>query len=161
MEKLKVAMYCRVANKETSREDSAIELQKHILKQYLKDNVKGVGFKAFYIDNGFSGTTYNRPEFKRMIKDIEENKINTVIVKDLIRFGRTNNTLDRIEALKRKYNINFISVAENIDSINKNEAFEQIRLIHQCMRESYKESIRAGRKFAKERLKGWMNWWKC
>lgn len=154
MEKLKVAIYCRVANKETSKEDSAIELQKHILNQYLKDNVKGINFKEYYIDNGFSGTTYNRPEFKRMIKDIEEKKINTIIVKDLIRFGRTNNTLDRIEALKRKYNINFISVAEDIDSINKNEEFEQIRLIHQCIRESYRKSIRAGRRLAKERLKG-------
>lgn len=154
MEKLKVAIYCRVANKETSKEDSAIELQKHILNQYLKDNVKGINFKEYYIDNGFSGTTYNRPEFKRMIKDIEEKKINTIIVKDLIRFGRTNNTLDRIEALKRKYNINFISVAEDIDSINKNEEFEQIRLIHQCIRESYKKSIRVGRRLAKERLKG-------
>ncbi len=153
MEKLKVAIYCRVANKETSKEDSAIELQKRILNQHLKENVKGINFKEYYIDNGFSGTTYNRPEFKRMIKDIEEKKINTIIVKDLIRFGRTNNTLDRIEALKRKYNINFISVAEDINSINKNEEFEQFCLIHQCMRELSKESIRARKRFAKERLK--------
>ena len=140
MEKLDVAVYIRVANKETSREDSAIEKQKYIVNQYLRKNIKGVKSKKYYIDNGFSGTTYNRPDFKKMIKDIEEKKINTVIVKDLIRFGRTNNTLDRIDALKRKYNINFISVEENIDSINKKEEFEQIRAIQQCIRDSYRES---------------------
>lgn len=158
MEKLNVAVYIRVANKETSREDSAIEKQKYIVNQYLKENIKGVKSKKYYIDNGFSGTTYNRPDFKKMIKDIEEKKINTVIVKDLIRFGRTNNTLDRIDALKRKYNINFISVEENIDSINKKEEFEQIRAIQQCIRDSYRESIRTGRRSAKERTEGWFNW---
>lgn len=158
MKKLNVAVYIRVANKETSREDSAIENQKYIVNQYLKENIKGIKSKKYYIDNGFSGTTYNRPDFKKMIKDIEEKKINTVIVKDLIRFGRTNNTLDRIEALKRKYNINFISVEENIDSINKKEEFEQIRAIQQCIRDSYRESIRAGRRFAKERMERWFNW---
>ncbi len=152
MEKLNVAVYIRVANKETSREDSAIENQKYIVNQYLKENIKGIKSKKYYIDNGFSGTTYNRPDFKRMIKDIEEKSINTVIVKDLIRFGRTNNTLDRIEALKRKYNINFISVAENIDSINKKEESECFFAIRQCMRDQYRESIRAGRRFTKERM---------
>ncbi len=75
------------------------------------------------------------------------------LVKDLIRFGRTNNTLDRIEALKQKYNIDFISVTEDIDSINKKEEFDQIRLIYQCIRE-YKKSFRAGKRLSKERMKG-------
>ncbi len=150
-EKLKVAMYCRVANKETSKEDSAIELQKRILNRYLKENVKGIKFKEYYIDNGFSGTTYDRPEFKRMIKDVEENKINTIIINDLIRFGRTNNTLNRIEALKKKYNLNFISVSEKLDTINKKDEFECFLIINQCMREQYRQSIRAGKRFSKER----------
>lgn len=153
MEKLKVAMYCRVANKETSKEDSAIELQKKMLNEYLKKNVKGIKFRKFYVDNGFSGTNYNRPEFRRMIKDIEENRVNTIIVKDLVRFGRTNNTLDRIEALKQKHNVNFISVVEELDTINKKEESECFFAIRQCMREQYRESIRAGRRFAKESRK--------
>lgn len=68
MEKLNVAVYIRVANKETSREDSAIEKQKYIVNQYLKENIKGVKSKKYYIDNGFSGTTYNRPDFKKWLK---------------------------------------------------------------------------------------------
>lgn len=74
MKKLNVAVYIRVANKETSREDSAIENQKYIVNQYLKENIKGIKSKKYYIDNGFSGTTYNRPDFKKMIKDIEEKR---------------------------------------------------------------------------------------
>lgn len=153
MEKLRVAMYCRVANKETTKEDSAIEVQKKMLNDYLKNNVKGIKFREFYIDNGFSGTNYNRPEFRRMIKDIEENRINTIIIKNLVRFGRTNNALDRIEALKQKYNVNFISVEEGLDTINKKEESECFLAIRQCIREQYRESIRAGRRFAKERQK--------
>ncbi len=153
MEKLKVAMYCRVANKETTKEDSAIEVQKKMLNDYLKNNVKGIKFREFYIDNGFSGTNYNRPEFRRMIKDIEENRINTIIVKDLVRFGRTNNTLQRIDGLKKKYNINFISVVDNIDSLKNRDEFEKSILISNLMNEWYKIDLRKRREVQKK-LKG-------
>ncbi len=154
MEKLRVAMYCRVANKETTKEDSAIEVQKKMLNDYLKNNVKGIKFREFYIDNGFSGTNYNRPEFRRMIKDIEENRINTIIVKDLVRFGRTNNTLQRIDGLKKKYNINFISVVDNIDSLKNRDEFEKSILISNLMNEWYKIDLRKRREVQKK-LKGW------
>ncbi len=153
MEKLRVAMYCRVANKETTKEDSAIEVQKKMLNDYLKNNVKGIKFREFYIDNGFSGTNYNRPEFRRMIKDIEENRINTIIVKDLVRFGRTNNTLQRIDGLKKKYNINFISVVDNIDSLKNRDEFEKSILISNLMNEWYKIDLRKRREVQKK-LKG-------
>ena len=154
MEKLRVAMYCRVANKETTKADSAIEVQKKLLNEYLKNNVKGIKFREFYIDNGFSGTNYNRPEFRRMIKDIEENRINTIIVKDLVRFGRTNNTLQRIDGLKKKYNINFISVVDNIDSLKNRDEFEKSILISNLMNEWYKIDLRKRREVQKK-LKGW------
>lgn len=153
MEKLRVAMYCRVANKETTKEDSAIEVQKKMLNDYLKNNVKGIKFREFYIDNGFSGTNYNRPEFRRMIKDIEENRINTIIVKDLVRFGRTNNTLQRIDGLKKKYNINFISVVDNIDSLKNRDEFEKSILISNLMNEWYKIDLRK-RRGVQKKLKG-------
>lgn len=151
MEKLKVALYFRVANKETSKEDSSIELQKRIVNQYLKENVKGIQFKEYYIDNGFSGTTYNRPEFKRMLKDIEENKINTIIVQDITRFGRFNNALDRITKLNQKYNTNFISVGDKLDTINDEEKFKVFLAIQKIMKEQFRQSIRVARKLAKER----------
>lgn len=153
MEKWKVAIYCRVANREVNREDSSIAVQKYIIEQYLENNVDGIQFKEYYIDNGFSGTTYNRPEFRRMLQDVEEKKINTIIVRDLIRFGRANNTLDRIEALKRKYGVNFISVIEEIDTINKMEEFNQIRIIHKCIKDSYRQAIRMSKRFKNERIR--------
>lgn len=156
MEKLKVAIYCRVGRKESSNEDLTIEMQKHTVNQYLKDKVKEIQSKEYYIDNGFSGTNYDRPEFRRMIQDVEEKRINTIIVQDLVRFGRTNNTLDRIEALKRKYGVNFISIIEEIDTINNMNEFNQIRLIQKCIKDSFNESIRLNRKFRsnKVRLEG-------
>lgn len=153
MEKLRVAMYCRVANKEKTKEDSAIEVQKKMLNDYLKNNVKGIKFREFYIDNGFSGTNYNRPEFRRMIKDIEENRINTIIVKDLVRFGRTNNTLQRIDGLKKKYNINFISVVDNIDSLKNQDEFEKSILISNLMNVWYKNDLKKRRE-VQRKLKG-------
>lgn len=153
MEKLRVAMYCRVANKETTKEDSAIEVQKKMLNDYLKNNVKGIKFREFYIDNGFAGTNYNRPEFRRMIKDIEENRINTIIVKDLVRFGRTNNTLQRIDGLKKKYNINFISVVDNIDSLKNQDEFEKSILISNLMNVWYKNDLKKRRE-VQRKLKG-------
>ncbi len=153
MEKLRVAMYCRVANKETTKEDSAIEVQKKMLNDYLKNNVKGIKFREFYIDNGFSGTNYNRPEFRRMIKDIEENRINTIIVKDLVRFGRTNNTLQRIDGLKKKYNINFISVVDNIDSLKNQDEFEKSILISNLMNVWYKNDLKKRRE-VQRKMKG-------
>ena len=88
-----------------------------------------------------------------MIKDIEENRINTIIVKDLVRFGRTNNTLQRIDGLKKKYNINFISVVDNIDSLKNRDEFEKSILISNLMNEWYKIDLRKRREVQKK-LKG-------
>ena len=119
----------------------------------FRSNVKGIKFREFYIDNGFSGTNYNRPEFRRMIKDIEENRINTIIVKDLVRFGRTNNTLQRIDGLKKKYNINFISVVDNIDSLKNQDEFEKSILISNLMNVWYKNDLKKRRE-VQRKMKG-------
>ncbi|MFU2363649.1 MAG: recombinase family protein [Clostridiales bacterium] len=62
----------------------------------------------FYIDDGYSGTTFNRPEYKRMFKDIVDWKLNTVIVKDLSRFGRNHIESDNyLENILSGYNVRF------------------------------------------------------
>ena len=62
--------------------------QKAILKKYAEDN----GFRniEFYVDDGVSGTTFDRPDFNRMIADVESGRIGTIIIKDMSRFGSVN-----------------------------------------------------------------------
>lgn len=152
--KFKVAVYMRVANMETTKEDSSLEKQKVIINQYLKKKLKGIETKEYYIDNGVSGVTYNRPEFKRMLKDIKKNKVNVIIVKDLMRFARCSNALGKIEEWQQKYGINFISVSEEIDSINRKAEFEIILSFYHYIHDSQVSSIKTGRRMAKFRKEG-------
>ena len=88
--------------------------QKTLLKQYSLDN--NLDIFDYYIDDGYSGTNFDRPEFKRLIRDIELKNINMVITKDTSRLGR-----DYIEIcnLIEKYfpinNIRYVAIIDNID----------------------------------------------
>ena len=81
------ALYCRLSRDDELVGDSnSITNQKAILKKYADDN----GFKntEFYVDDGYSGTNFNRPGFINMLDDIKSGKVSTVITKDLSRLGR-------------------------------------------------------------------------
>ena len=96
-------------------ESNSISNQKEILLKYAKDN----GFRntQFFVDDGISGTTFDRPDFQRMNAMIERGEIGTVIVKDLSRFGR--NYLESGNYLEMKYpalNVRFIAIQENVDT---------------------------------------------
>ena len=87
MDKLKCAIYCRLSKDDGSLDDSSsIQTQKDALTKYAISN----NFDIFdiYIDDGFSGTSDQRPSFQRMIRDIEMRKINVVLTKDLSRLSR-------------------------------------------------------------------------
>ena len=87
MEQENGAIYCRLSQDDGSAgESGSIQTQKTLLTQYCKEH--NIRIADYYCDDGWSGTNFERPEFKRMIDDIENGKINTVIVKDLSRFGR-------------------------------------------------------------------------
>lgn len=143
--KMKVAMYIRVANKEQVKEDSSIERQKTLINNYLKER-GGVKSKQLYIDNGFSGTTYNRPEFKRLMRDIKGNKFDILVVNDLSRFGRTLDVFERIYEMKKTYNTDFISVTDNVDTL-ENKMFFDIR---NCICDMYKKDMRERNKKTRE-----------
>lgn len=66
---------------------NSIANQKELVMDYLKSHPE-ITVVSTYVDDGFSGVNFERPEFQRMLSDIREDKINCVIVKDLSRFGR-------------------------------------------------------------------------
>ena len=83
-----------------------------------------------YTDDGFSGATFDRPDFNRMIQDIEKNKINLVIVKDLSRFGRVSNQISYyLEEYFIEKGVRFIAVTDDIDtgSIETSEDMVQFK----------------------------------
>lgn len=112
------AVYCRLSQDDGSvGESGSIQTQKTLLIQYCQEHRIEIG--DYYCDDGWSGTNFDRPEFKRMLEDIETGTINLVIVKDLSRFGREYAQMGLyIEHYFEEKGIRFISVAENIDSKN-------------------------------------------
>lgn len=118
MEQENGAIYCRLSQDDGSAgESGSIQTQKTLLTQYCKEH--GIHIADYYCDDGWSGTNFERPEFKRMINDIESGRINTVIVKDLSRFGREYAQMGLyIEHYFEQKGVRFIAVAEGIDSKN-------------------------------------------
>ena len=110
-----VAKYLRLSKEDGKAESQSIQTQREMLNKYIKDH----GWRVVdeYVDDGYSGTDFDRPDFKRLMSDIEIGKINLVIVKDLSRLGRNYIDLGKImEELFPKYNIRLIAVNDGYDS---------------------------------------------
>ncbi|MBW5013174.1 recombinase family protein [Streptococcus pneumoniae] len=150
MEKF-ACMYLRLSREDgDSTESNSISNQRQIIKSYARDN----DFKvvAEYVDDGFSGSNFDRPKFKEMIQDLEEKKFKTIIVKDLSRFGR-----DYIESGKYlqkifpEKGIRFISVNDNYDSENADVSDTHLILpIRNFINDSYCRDISMKVKSSKE-----------
>ncbi len=81
------ALYCRLSRDDESQGDSnSIKNQKTILQKYADDN--GFANTEFFVDDGYSGTNFDRPDWQRLIVQTEEGNISTIIVKDMSRLGR-------------------------------------------------------------------------
>lgn len=114
-------LYCRLSKDDgNSVESMSIWSQKVMLKQYAESN--NIAIYDYYVDDGYSGTNFERPSFKKMITDIENGKINCVITKDLSRLGR--NYLQSgayIEMYFPQKNIRYIAITDGIDTLNSNQ----------------------------------------
>ncbi len=110
------ALYARLSKDDDLVGDSnSIVHQKEILAKYAKEH--GFTNIEFYVDDGFSGTNFNRPAFQRMMADAEEGKISTVIVKDMSRFGRDYIMVGYYtEIYFSNLDIRFIAINDNVDS---------------------------------------------
>lgn len=112
----KAALYMRLSKDDEQFGDSvSIETQRNILNQFVREH----GFPVVdeYVDDGWSGTNFDRPNFERMIDDINDEKVNCVVVKDLSRFGREHVQMDfYLEYVFPEKGVRFIAVTDNEDS---------------------------------------------
>lgn len=115
--KVHTALYMRISREDGDKDESdSISNQRMLLKNYIQDKENFVIYDE-YLDDGYSGTNFERPAFQRMLNDIEEGRIHCVIVKDLSRFGRdyidTGFFLERYFVEKK---IRFIAVNDSFDN---------------------------------------------
>lgn len=113
----KVAKYMRLSRDDgDDRESESIENQRDILDSYINEHEE-LEDAGEYVDDGYTGTNFNRPAFKQLIKDIEDGKINCIITKDLSRFGRDHiDTGYYLERYLPKKNVRYISIGDGIDT---------------------------------------------
>ncbi len=119
---IRTALYVRLSVEDGHGRSNSIENQQMILNDFVS-NKPEFQIVDTYIDNGLTGTNFDRPNFQRMLADIESGKINCVIVKDLSRLGR--NIIDTgyyVEQYFVQHKIRFIAVNDNYDTADENSA---------------------------------------
>ena len=115
----KVGMYIRLSRDDGSLESDSVISQRSLLNQYIKEN--NYNLIDEYVDDGFTGTNFERPAFKRMIKDIESRRINMIITKDMSRLGRDYiGTGELIEKYFPNKNVRYIAINDGIDTFIDN-----------------------------------------
>ena len=113
----KVAKYLRLSRDDgDDRESESIENQRDIVDSYIKEHEE-LDDCGEYVDDGYTGTNFNRPGFKKMLEDIENGKIDCIITKDLSRFGRDHiDTGYYLERYLPTNNIRYIAIGDNVDT---------------------------------------------
>ncbi len=142
------ALYLRLSKDDgdvdgsNKRESNSISSQRDILRAYVQGH-EDLQIFDIYVDDGYSGANFNRPEFERMLGDINAGKVNCVLVKDLSRFGR-----DYIEAgrfIQKTFpalNVRFIAISDGFDSLYANRADSSLILpVKNFINDSYCQDI--------------------
>lgn len=114
-----VGMYVRLSrDDERAGESLSIENQKAILSEYIE--TQGWTLHDIYVDDGISGTTFERPGVKRLLEDAQQGVINTILVKDMSRFGRNYIMVGQyLDYVFPSFGIRFVALSDNIDTENK------------------------------------------
>ncbi len=118
----KAGIYLRLSKDDEKAGDSlSIENQRYILQKYVSDN--GMELIDEYVDDGYSETNFDRPEVQRLLEDAKSGAIDTIIVKDLSRFGRNYIFVGQyVDYIFPMYNVRFIAISDNVDTANANSA---------------------------------------
>lgn len=118
------ALYLRLSRDDTDidgrrkTESNSISSQRDLLRAYVQSH-EDLQIYDIYIDDGYSGADFHRPEFERMMEDVYAGKVNCVIVKDLSRFGRDYIEAGRfIQKTFPAFSVRFIAVSDNYDSLS-------------------------------------------
>jgi len=148
----KTALYCRLSkDDEKAGESCSIETQKSMLMQYAKEN--SLLPVEFYVDDGYSGLNFDRPDFQRMIDDVVADKVHTVVTKDLSRLGRDHLGVGQYtEIYFPTHGIRYIAINDNVDTSNAHS--NDFAALKNVMNEFYsRDSSRKIRSSIKTRAK--------
>lgn len=132
------ALYCRLSRDDgTESESNSVGNQKKLLSQKAKE--MGLTDTKYYVDDGYTGTNFNRPGFQQLIDDIEIGLVSAVMVKDLSRLGRDYVSVGNYtDSYFPKHNIRFIAVNDAIDS---DEGESEIAPFKNILNEMYARDI--------------------
>ena len=120
-------LYLRLSRDDGDKEESnSITGQRELLRDFIRNHPELREY-AVRIDDGFTGSNFERPDFKKMMEDVKEGRTNCIIVKDLSRFGR--NYLDAGEYIEKIFpflGVRFIAVNDNYDSLGEKSASDDL-----------------------------------
>lgn len=115
----RAALYIRLSKEDGDKNESySVTSQREILKEYIKQR-PDIFLFDYYVDDGWSGTNFDRPAFRRMMQDIYDGKVNCVVVKDLSRFGRNYTDAGHyLDDVFMRLGVRFIALNNGVDSIS-------------------------------------------
>ncbi len=137
----KVGIYLRLSREdERLGESGSISTQRDLLLNYIRDN--NLLFVDEYVDDGVSGTTFDRAGFNRMIKDCETKKINMIITKDTSRLGRDHIEFGYyVERYFPENNIRYVAVNDGVDTFNRNNSANDMLVFKSAFNDMYVKDI--------------------
>ena len=132
------ALYCRLSRDDGTEGDSnSVSNQKKLLTKYAKEN--GFGNTRFYVDDGYTGTNFNRPGFQKLLEDMEMGYVSAIIVKDMSRLGRDYLQVGYYtDTFFPDHNIRFIAINDCVDS---NDGENELAPFRNVMNEMYARDI--------------------
>lgn len=135
----RTGIYARLSSED--KEEDTLENQIYLLKSHVESQADML-LTDTYVDNGFSGTNFQRPQFIRMMEDVKSGKINCIVVKDLSRLGRDYiETGNYIENVFPFLNVRFLSVTDGFDTVNGDGAEAMVVSFKNLVNDVYAKDI--------------------